>query len=81
MTLPGTARTPLKVTSLSTQPKRISRREIEQRLREFERTHRLATGEALSSAEFFERYKQGEFDSLFGMEWAAYWRALSRMTS
>jgi hypothetical protein len=71
----------LKVTSLSTQHKRITRMEIEQRLHEFERTHCLATGEVLSSAEFFERYKHGEFDSLFGMEWAAYWRAFSRLSA
>lgn len=58
--------------------KRLNRTDIERRLREFERTHARATGEQLSSAAFFERFKTGEFDSLFGMEWAAYWRALAR---
>jgi len=58
--------------------KRLSREDIERRLREFERTHARATGEQLSSAAFFERFKAGEFDSLFGMEWAAYCRARAR---
>ena len=57
---------------------RLSKADIERRLREFERTHKIATGEELSSAEFFERFKQGEFDSLFGMRWAGCVRALAR---
>ena len=58
--------------------KRLGREDIEQRLREFERTHARATGEQLSSAAFFDRFKAGEFDSLFGMRWAAHVRALAR---
>jgi hypothetical protein len=60
--------------------KRLSRADIERRLLEFERAHRLATGEELSSAEFFERFEQGECDSMFGMRWAGYVRALERAT-
>lgn len=58
---------------------RLSRTDIEQRLREFERVHSHTSGQQLSSAAFFERFKAGEFDSLFGMEWAAYWRAYTRV--
>jgi hypothetical protein len=57
----------------------LSRSDIEWHLLEFERSHRVATGEELRSAEFFERFKAGDFDSLFGMEWAAYWRAYTRL--
>lgn len=61
--------------------KHVSRIEIEQRLRECERVHARATGEQLSSEDFFRRFKSGEFDSLFGMRWAGYVRALERVTA
>ncbi len=37
-------------------------------------------GEQLSSEDFFRRFRDGEFDSLFGMRWAGYVRALERAT-
>jgi len=58
---------------------RLSRADLEQRLREFERSYTVTTGEQLSSADFFERFRAGEFDSLFGMRWAGHWRAYTRV--
>lgn len=60
--------------------KHVSRAEIERRLRECERAHARATGEELASEDFFLRFKSGEFDSVFGMRWAGYVRALERAT-
>lgn len=61
--------------------KHVSRTEIEQRLREYERIHARASGEQVSSEDFFRRFKSGEFDSRFGMRWAGYVRALERATA
>jgi hypothetical protein len=53
---------------------RLRLAELEQELREFERAHKRATGEELSSEEFFARFCRGEFDTLFGIKWAGAWR-------
>lgn len=66
------------MTRTAVEIKRLSREDIEQRLREYERTHALGTGESITSAEFYDRFRQGELDSLFGMRWAGYVRALER---
>lgn len=58
--------------------KRLSRADLERRVRECELAHARATGEELSSAAFFERFERGEFDTLLGMRWAGYIRALER---
>jgi uncharacterized membrane-anchored protein YhcB (DUF1043 family) len=52
--------------------KRMSHKDIEQRLREFERAWAKSSGEQLSSDDFYKRYCSGEFDSRFGMRWATY---------
>ena len=58
--------------------KRVTRADLEQRLRECELAHAQATGEELSSSAFFERFEKGEFDTMLGMRWAGYIRALER---
>ncbi|MCC6224153.1 MAG: hypothetical protein IT201_11770 [Thermoleophilia bacterium] len=58
--------------------KKITRADLGQRLRECELAHAEATGEELSSPAFFERFKRGEFDTMLGMRWAGYIRALER---
>lgn len=60
--------------------KHVTRADLEERLRACERAHARATGEQLSSEDFFRRFRDGEFDSLFGMRWAGYVRALERAT-
>lgn len=58
--------------------KKVTRADLEQRLQECELAHAEATGEVLSSAAFFERFSKGEFDTMLGMRWAGYIRALER---
>lgn len=49
--------------------------DIENRLREYERAWEQATGEHLSSADFYERFCAGDFDTRFGTRWATYYEA------
>jgi hypothetical protein len=54
---------------------RMTRGDIENRLRECERAWEQATGERLSSADFYERFCAGDFDTRFGTRWATYYEA------
>jgi hypothetical protein len=49
--------------------------DLEERLREFERTWEQSTGERLSTAAFYDRFCAGDFDTRFGARWATYYEA------
>jgi hypothetical protein len=55
--------------------KKLSADDVRDRLYQFERAYAAATGEALSSARFYERFTAGEFDNRFGLRWACFYEA------
>jgi hypothetical protein len=55
--------------------KRIGSADLEALLRGFEETWAETNNERISSAEFYERYRLGEVDSLFAAAWATYYEA------
>jgi hypothetical protein len=60
----------------------ITGEDLEELLRNFEDAWAKDAGrERITSAQFYDGYRSGELDSIFGMAWAAYyesWRALNR---
>jgi hypothetical protein len=54
--------------------------DVERALRAFEDSWADATGERVSSAEFYDRYRAGLVDSMLAMRWAAYYEAFRRRT-
>ena len=49
---------------------------IEELLRSFEDEHFALTGERITSAEFYDRYKGGEIDTPDAIRWASYYELL-----
>lgn len=54
--------------------------DLQETLRSFEDRWAEDSGERLTSAIFFDRYRCGEFDSMLGMAWATYYEAFRRMS-
>jgi hypothetical protein len=65
-----------------TEPKlpliRLGRLAIERLLTDFEDRYAEATGERISSATFYERYRAGALDGPFFMRWATYYETSLR---
>lgn len=60
---------------------RVGKADLEELLRSFEDAWAEQSGSRITSAEFFDLYRRGEFDSMFHMAWASYyesWRADAR---
>ena len=52
---------------------------VEEILRVFEDAWAEREGKRLTSAQFYDRYRQGLGDSMFGMAWASYYEAFRRI--
>jgi hypothetical protein len=48
---------------------------VDEQLREFERAWEKATGERLTTAAFYDRFRSGHFDTRFGARWATCYEA------
>jgi hypothetical protein len=57
----------------------VDRERLENLLREFEDTWAEHEGRRLTSAEFYDQYRRGEFDTQFGIAWASYYEILQRV--
>lgn len=64
-----------------TEIKRLSADDVRDRLSEFERAYLASTGERLSSADFYARFCEGEFDDRFGMRWATFFEAAEQLVA
>jgi hypothetical protein len=60
---------------------RLNPAELEELLRAFEDAWHEKSGERLSSAEFYDRYRAGELDSLLALSWASYYEGFRRLCS
>jgi hypothetical protein len=60
--------------------RRVDPSSLEGILRSFEDAWANRTGERISSAEFYDRYRAGEIDSLLAMNWATYYEIFRRRT-
>ena len=60
---------------------RLNENGLEERLRLFEEHHAETFGTYLSSVEFYERFRAGEYDTPFGMAWATYFEAYARLAT
>ncbi len=58
--------------------KKLSAEDVDQRLTQYERAYAAATGERLTSDDFYARFTAGEFDDRFGMRWATFYEAAQR---
>lgn len=64
--------------------RRVGKADLEELLRSFEDTWAESAGERVTSAEFYDRYRRGEIDSMYATAWATYyesWRSLTRRES
>jgi len=61
--------------------RRVDASSVEAILRSFEDVWAERTGERLSSAEFYDRYRSGDVDSLLAVTWATYYEVFRRRTS
>lgn len=59
--------------------KKLDRASLGDLLRSFEETWVGHGNEPLTSDEFYERYRAGDFDSQFGMAWTSYVEAYRRL--
>jgi hypothetical protein len=55
--------------------------ELEELLRAFEDAWQERSGERLSSAAFYDRYRAGRLDSLLALSWASYYEGFRRLSS
>jgi hypothetical protein len=53
--------------------RQVDREDLAALLLTFEDSWAEASGERITSTEFYERYKTGEFDSLLAMSWASHY--------
>jgi len=60
--------------------RRVDAGALEGILRSFEDVWADRTGERLSSAEFYERYRSGDIDSLLAVTWSTYYEIFRRRT-
>jgi hypothetical protein len=57
----------------------MSRDELADLLRSFEDAWAKQHGERVTSAEFYDRYRAGEIDSMFATSWASYYEIFRRL--
>jgi hypothetical protein len=59
--------------------RQLDRRGLKDLLGTFEEAWATQHGERLESVDFYERYRSGDIDSIFGMAWASYYEAYHRL--
>jgi hypothetical protein len=57
----------------------VERDELAAMLRAFEDEWATTHGERMTSAQFYDRYRTGELDSMFTMSWASYYEIFRRL--
>lgn len=57
----------------------VERDELAEMLRAFEDEWAAQHGERITSAQFYDRYRKGQVDSMFTMSWASYYEIFRRL--